>query len=155
MSVRLISSNILLSQINHKSWTGGCQKISSRHNDSGDAICSENRWVCVFYRLLSTAHSITAKQLNHSTTSVLEMKQRRFVLSVCQGGWSAAGEYSARLTHCYCLYKHILNSCRNEKWLKGGAAAAQCWCQNEVCHDNVKIKSLCKDRTASMHQYCC
>lgn len=38
--------------------------------------------VCVFYWLLSTVHSIRAQQLNHNTTPVLPMKQRRFVLSV-------------------------------------------------------------------------
>lgn len=93
------------------------KKISSRHYDTSDPICYENRWGCVFNWLLSTAHSIAAKQLNHNTTSVLEMKQRRFVLSVCQGGWTATGKYSARLTHCYCLYKHTHNCCRYENWL--------------------------------------
>lgn len=48
------------------------------------------------------------------------MKQRRFVLSVCQGGCTAPGKYSTRLTHCYCLYKHIQNSCRYERGLARG-----------------------------------
>ena len=96
---------------------GTFKKNKNCHYDTSDRICHENRWGCVFNWLLSTVHSIAAKQLNHNTTSVLEMKQRRFVLSVCQGGWTATGKYSTRLTHCYCLYKHTHNCCRYENWL--------------------------------------
>lgn len=57
------------------------------------------------------------------------MKQRRFVLSVYQGGWNAAGKYSTRLTHCYCLYKHLQNSCRYKNCLSGAVVAGS-WSQN-------------------------
>lgn len=82
------------------SWT---LKFSSlkRHchhfNDGSDVICSENRWVCVWNWLLSTENSIAVKELNHNATSVLEMKQRRFVQSASREGSSAAGKYPTQL----------------------------------------------------------
>lgn len=70
-------------------------------NDCSDVICSENRWVCVSNWLLSTENSIAVKELNHNATSVLEIKQRRFVQSVSREGSSAAGKYPTQLMHSF------------------------------------------------------
>lgn len=71
--------------------------------------------------LLSIENSVAVKELNHNATSVLKMKQRRFVQSVSQEGSSAAGKhptqlmrsstlgiYTKRLT--YCIHEGIAHT---------------------------------------------
>lgn len=129
-------------------------KISSHHFDSSSAICSENRWVCVFNWLLST--DIPSQRNSSTTIQLLFLRWNKglYSLSVREAetlqantphGWYTVNVYTS-------IYKIAAN-------LKTGwqGRAVVAWCTFQIIckktldeRENINVK-ITKPSSISIH----